>query len=609
MSVRIPRRESVTLWAAIALAIAVMSAESVGADGPRGAEWASKDALIYLEATHPGALLDRVLEPKFQAYLGSIPQYSRFLKSDQFRQAQAGAGFVSNLLDTTWDKGIRNLAAGGIVFVAEAEQGKAPWGFIAITPGDADFLVKAHEKLLGLARNDAAGKGQPDPVKVATHRGIKLYSINHEESHTVVRGTVEITRKEVTHAIVRETLVISQSAEDVKKIIDRSMGTTSDSIVVNPDWKARRARASSDTMAWGLVRLDRLRALDPKKYTVPDMVNPGATFLFGPWIDAVRKAPWMAAEISWSDAHLTAEVGLPTPPDGYSETLKKFLPPKGAGAPAPLKPRGVIASLSLWRDVSSVWEVRNDLFPPEVVQGLAQLDTFAGQYFGGRDFGSGVLGAIGTNWRFVVAEQDFAKVKPVPDLKLPAFALVIDLKPDDDEFAQRLKVAFQSFIGLANLGAAQSKAPPLELGSETIDGVTIATTKFMLPKGSADAKEPVHMRQNFSPSVVQVDNHFILSSSLGLTKDLISAVRVPEKSVASTLLVEADGSALARLVEANRLRLVTQNMLEKGNDKAAATGEIDLLVGLLRYAGLGTLTATDGDKTLDFRLDFALGTK
>ena len=171
--------------------------------------------------------------------------------------------------------------------------------------------------------------------------------------------------------------------------------------------------------------------------------------------------------------------------------------------------------------MSAIWEVRNDLFPPQVVQGLAQLDTFAGQYFGGRDFGSGVLGAIGADWRIVVAEQDYSQIKPVPDLKLPAFALVIDLKPDDDDFAQRLKVAFQSFIGLANLGAAQSKAPPLELGSETVDGVTIATSHFMVPKAAPGSKEPVHQRQNFSPSAAQVDSHFILSSSLGLTKDLI----------------------------------------------------------------------------------------
>jgi hypothetical protein len=54
---------------------------------------------------------------------------------------------------------------------------------------------------------------------------------------------------------------------------------------------------------------------------------------------------------------------------------------------------------------------------------------------------------------------------------------------------------------------------------------------------------------------------------------------------------------------------VTQNMLEKGNDKATASGEIDLLLGLLRYAGHGSLSAKDGDKAVEFRLDFALGGK
>ena len=67
----------------------------------------------------------------------------------------------------------------------------------------------------------------------------------------------------------------------------------------------------------------------------------------------------------------------------------------------------------------------------------------AGTFFGGRDFGTGVLGAIGENWTFVVADQDFDKMDPAPDVKLPAFAFVIELKPDDEEFATRLKSAFQ----------------------------------------------------------------------------------------------------------------------------------------------------------------------
>ena len=591
MPVRALRSWSAARWAAIAL-VAVASTRIALADGPRGAEWASKDAIIYVEATHPKILLDRLTDPKMQERLAAIPQYEKFLKGEQFKQLQAVTGFVSSMLETTWDEGLCKVAGGGAVLAVEVVPGKGPWGFLAVTPSDPAFLAKAHAKILEISRQDAKSKGNPDPVQESAHRGVTIYSNGKGESS----------------AIVRDTLVISQSADAVKRVIDRATGGMKDALTANAEWQARHAKVSGDTLAWGIVRLDRLREID-KKFVVGETKDPGPVFLFGPWIDAFRKAPWAAAQVRLSDDHLGVELAMPAASRGENDPIRKFLPPRGQGAPEPLKPKGTIASLGVWRDMSAIWEVRNDLFPPEVVQGLAQLDTFAGQYFGGRDFGSGVLGAIGPDWRIVVAEQDYSQIKPVPDTKLPAFALVIDLKPDDEDFAQRLKVAFQSFIGLANLGAAQSKAPPLELGSEVVDGVTIATSHFMAPKAAPGAKESVHQRQNYSPSAAQVDNHFILSSSLGLTKDLIPVLRKPAKETDVTAIIEADGPTLAHLLGMNRQRLVTQNMLEKGNDKATASGQIDLLLGLLQYAGRGTLTAKDGDKAVEFHLDFALGAK
>src|SRR5262249_49795772 len=153
-----------------------------------------------------------------------------------------------------------------------------------------------------------------------------------------------------------------------------------------------------------------------------------------------------------------------------------------------------------------------------------------GQFFGGRDFGSGVLGALDPRWRLVIAHQDYDALSPRPDLKLPGVALIADLNPDDDEFSQRLKVAFQSFVGVVNLGAAQKGQPPLEQGSEVFEGTTIATARYMVSKaesaaaaGGGDAvKTAVHPRFNVTPSMAQVGNHFILSSSLGLTRALIT---------------------------------------------------------------------------------------
>jgi hypothetical protein len=402
---------------------------------------------------------------------------------------------------------------------------------------------------------------------------------------------------------------VVDSGETLKMVIDRALdgpkpGT---SLAESAEWKARREQVGPDALAWGLVRLDRLRAFDPKKFTIPDPLPPPPTFLFGSWAEALRKAPWVAANLTWTEDRLGVELTLPGPPGGFPDALKGFVPPKGTGAPGLARPPGTILSVGLWRDISAIWEARADLFPPEAVQGLAKLDGVAGQFFGGRDFGTGVLGALETNWRFVVAQQDHAAMKPVPDVKYPAFALIIDLKPDDEEFHQRLKVAFQSFIGLANLGAAQQKAPPLELGSETFEGVTIATSKFMPPKAGPSEKEPVHARHNVSPSAAQVDNHFILSSSVGLARDLIHALKSPAPALPETLVAEADGAELARLIDKNRTRLVMQNMLDKGHDKEQAEAEVGLLADLARLLGRGRLAVRDNTGTIRLGLDFTLG--
>ena len=111
---------------------------------------------------------------------------------------------------------------------------------------------------------------------------------------------------------------------------------------------------------------------------------------------------------------MAAEVELPLPKDARPASVKGYLPGPGEGTAPPLRPPGTIASLSLWRDWATIWESRAELFAPEVVQGFAQLDTLAGQFFGGREFGADVLGSFDPHWRLVVAQQDYAAMKPAP---------------------------------------------------------------------------------------------------------------------------------------------------------------------------------------------------
>ena len=585
---------------AVLAAFAGRNASAAGEANDEVVPWLSADTVLYVELPRPAALLDRLTDDRLRAPLAALPSIKEALAKDEFRKLHEVAGLVASKLDTSPDKAFRSLTGGGAVFAVEAGQGGAPNAFLIVTPTDPSLLKKANEALLDLARSDAEAKGKPDPVKSVEYRGLTGYQV-----------------EKAVYAIVKDRLIVADRAATAKAVADRVLDGLGGKKPITElvEWSGRQNAIKADTLAWAFVRTERLRQLDPKKFGKGGGDRkPQEMILFGGWLDAVRKAPWLSASADWSESRMAATLTLPVPAEGRPAVLKGFVPPKGSGAPALATPPGTVASLSLWRDLATVWEARAELLPPEDVQKLAKLDTFAGQFFGGRDFGTGVLGALGSDWRLVVALQDYAKMSPVPDVKLPAFALVADVKPDDDDFAERLKVAYQSFIGLANLGAAQTKAPPLELGSETFEGVTISTSHFMparkAPEGQegAGAKaEPVHYRHNYSPSAAQVGRYFVIGSSVGLTRDLVKALKSPGKPSNSTLVAEADGATLATLVELNRDRLVMQNMLDKGHDKGQAEAEVGLLAALLRYLGRGRLSVLDAADATRVGLEFSLG--
>ena len=246
------------------------------------------------------------------------------------------------------------------------------------------------------------------------------------------------------------------------------------------------------------------------------------------------------------------------------------------------------------------------------MQGFTQLDTVAGQFFGAREFGPDVLGGFTPHWRLIVAAQDFETIKPVPDVKYPGFALVTELSEPDSDFAQRLKVAFQTFVGISNVDAAQKKGLPFELISEQLEGVTLATARYMVPKTATAAATTPDLRFNFSPSAAQVGKYFFVSSSVSLARSLIKELREGDLSrklsgeLSETAVLEADGAELARLLELNRPRLAMQLMLSRGETKEKAESFVDTGLELLRFLGQGRLSIRDDPSETSFQLNFKL---
>ena len=163
---------------------------------------------------------------------------------------------------------------------------------------------------------------------------------------------------------------------------------------------------------------------------------------------------------------------------------------------------GTVASLSLWRDLTAVWARRRVVARrrrPETrrtrhrLQEVLRRSRFPKRHPHRADERLAHRGGVAESFEIRTLK---------PDLKLPAGALIVGLKADDNGFADRLKIAFQSVVALANVNALQTQGTPLELGSEKLGDVTISTSHFLPPKkGNASAD----LRYNFTPSVVKVE--------------------------------------------------------------------------------------------------------
>jgi hypothetical protein len=589
---------------------ALASGADLSSPSKTATDWIAADAVVCLEVPHPDQLIDRLTDPRILDYASGLPQYRNVVQNKNFRELSSVVKLLAAQLDTTWDQGLKDLTGGGIVLAMEAEKVQQPRIFLIISPKNEALLNKTNQALLKMVRADAAGKGKPDPVKTTEHHGVTIFETGDKQAPG--------------YAVVGGRLVVSNSTKNLKTLIDRVVGsgaadrgqTTAANVASAPEWKALKARGGDSDSVVALARLDQLRKLDKARFTLPDKPDTGVTLLVRSWYEVLKRAPWMAASLRWSEKELGAALEVPLYPKGHLAIVKGFVPESKDGAATLIQPPGTIASLSLWRDWATIWESRADLFSAEVAQNLAQLDTFAGQFFGGREFGADVLGALGPHWRLVISQQDFDNMKPSPDVKLPGFALVAEIAEPEGDFAQKIKTAYQTIVGLSNIDATQQKAAPLELGSEEVDGVTLATARYVLPQGGAGENLTPQRRYNFSPSAAQVGKYFILSSSRGLGRALIKELKgksggangsaSPGAMSQSTFAVEADGRELAQILEQNRDRLAMQTMLDGGQTKEKAQAQVDALLAFVRYLGRGRLSVDDGPSASRLELKFQL---
>jgi hypothetical protein len=267
----------------------------------------------------------------------------------------------------------------------------------------------------------------------------------------------------------------------------------------------------------------------------------------------------------------------------------------------------MIAGMSLYRDLHGFYAAKDKLFP-ERTSGLIFFENMMGIFFSGRDLTEEVLSEARPEIRIVVAEQKYDPEIGTPQVQFPAFALVLKVyRPK--EAAELVEEAFQKAVGLVSFTSGQKGVPGL-----IVDRPTYSDVRYTVAYGGkvrGEEKGPVAMRYNFRPALVKMGDSVVFSSTDGLARDLIDALKKemssPPKAMHETdSIVEVDATQIASILSANRSSLVRQNMMEKGTKQKEAEAQIGVLTQIVKLLGKASLRVIQRDQSVQARLELTL---
>ncbi|MBI3461703.1 MAG: DUF3352 domain-containing protein [Planctomycetes bacterium] len=550
--------------------------------GAEPAELIPDSAVLYAEVSKPGELLERALDPALVDLFRDVDDVRKYLASDDYRKLRGVITLVETRLGVKWQAVLADLIGGG-VYVGAAPQHEAV--LLIVRSRDAALAGKLNQALVELVQLDAANRGKESQVRSRSYRDVEIWSFGKREHH----------------ALAGDLLLVSNRAEAVEAAIDRLQNPELSSLADLPEYQQAHSRVAADQSGWAMARLAPIRAV-PKieKALSAKSNNPLAELLLAGPIEAFRNASFALASVEVGSDHFRFKAEAPLERSAVAETRSwYFSPPSEAAAPAPLRLPDTIATVTAYRDVSGMWQRRDELFDEITAARLGKADTDLGLFFAGREFESEVLGELAPRWQMLVARQEFAADRPVPAIRLPAFAVVLELK-DPQEFGTTALVAYQKLVGIYNIAGGQQGKPPLLLTTHSHRGVTVSEAVF--PPISDEPRENAAFHHNFNPSCAQAGNWFIIGSTSGIVRQAIDALQ--EGAAASPLAdnarIELDAEQIADALFANRELLISQNMLEEGHDRAEAEKQIDLVLKLVRLVGQAQLRLSYENGVVEF---------
>ena len=554
-----------------------------------------------------GDSVETIMQHPLRQRFLHTPAAAALLKSPPYKRFQMGVAAFEGSMQRPWQEAVRTLTDGGLTIALAPDHG----GSVAILVQSSDprALEQLQEFVLGLQL--LAGK----PSHQSSYRELTV--------HDVADGAKLV--------VFDKWLLLVNKPQFGKAIIDQYLDHDQAALHANPRFVEAQQQlqlsATTAPAAWAYIDVEAIRSAGLAKQIFRERLdNYFAELVFGGVLSNIRQTPFATAVLDLKTEGVRLQATTLHSRQWESPREYFFGETGTAVAPPLLQVDERLFALSTYRDLSQMWLRSSDLLGDKALEQMAQADTQLTTFFSGLDFGEDILGAMQPGIQLVGKVQAYSDNAPVPAVKFPSFALQFRMK-DAEGKRSELRRVFQSFVGFLNVTGAQSGQPPLDLGTESVGTAQLYTATYVPNRNLADRQQaPIYF--NFSPTVAFVGDHFILSSTTALARELCrletsatetsaTETSATETSATETSATETSATRAANTLatvdahvgrlalEANRTQLVANNMLEKGHDQPTAEAEIDLLLGLVGYFNSAnfSLDVTDQQLQLSLQID------
>ena len=491
------------------------------------------------------------------------------LHTVEAQQLKQAIGFLEQQLGRSGREIYTTLTAGG-VDIAFGVEGR-PWLLLIAHAEDEEIVAAVVQLAVDLAKADGAD------VPHAEYRGFTGYRIG-----------------KATIAAVGTRLLIGSRSRTVeggrrpapRQSADSGNDEAADSFHVSARLDLERLRAIPD-MAQGL----KLPADDG-----------GMIALFGGWIDLLRREQRAEFNLRLADDGVDAVLSFSGADAASSPPLAGFWADAPDEQPAPLLMLpGTIFSTSWYRDYGALWQAREQLVTQDVIKKMEQADAEAAAQFealGSAVSLSEVVQQFGPRFRVVVAEQPSPPYDVQVRNLLPAAAVVIELK-DEQEFhtiADPLTRVLHLILSFEQKITSQ----PLEYAGATLHQLSQPHTPDEVRKRDLSA-------YNFRPTHTIARGHLIVGSTPEIVRQTIDALDAQRADPSLTLASGVTSQQVihfrqfAAALDRIRESLVRQLVLQGGLDVETAEDELDVLLSFLQLFDTKAITSAFTDDGFELR--------